>query len=109
MFKRGLPIKPWIQNSQRKIHKCEAQHWTSWDIGFLYIFPYDDMDLLEGYFVPEYQKEIFHNPMEPMEPLDSPPSDPPAMKIPLWLCNTLQDLERHVRAKETFRERNTPW
>ena len=46
--------------------------------------------------------------MDPMDPLDSPPSDPPAMKIPLWLCNTLHDLERHVRAKETFRERNTP-
>ena len=46
--------------------------------------------------------------MKPMDPLDSPPSDPSTMKIPLWLCNTLHNLERHVRVKETFRERNTP-
>ena len=45
--------------------------------------------------------------MEPMDPLDSPPSDPPAMEIPLWLCDTLHDVERHVHAKATFRERNT--
>ena len=43
------------------------------------------MDLLEGPFVPEFEKDIVDDPMEPMDPLDPPPSDPLARKRPLWL------------------------
>jgi len=56
----------------------------------------DDMDILEGPFVPKSKKDIVDDPMEPMDPLDPPPSDPPTRKITLWLKDILQDAERHV-------------
>jgi len=59
----------------------------------------DDMDILEGPFVPKFEKDIVDDPMEPMDPLDPPPSDPPTRKITLWLKETLQDVERHVVAR----------
>ena len=41
---------------------------------------------------------------DPMEPLDPPPCDPPTRKRPSWLRDTLQDVERHIIARGTFRE-----
>jgi len=68
----------------------------------------DDMDLLEGPFVQESEKDIVDDLVEPLDPLDSPPSDPLARKRPLWLCGTLQDVERYVFSKRAFRESKKP-
>lgn len=68
----------------------------------------DDMDLLECPYVPKPKKYVIDDPMEPMDPLDPTPCDPPTKKRSLWLRNTLQDVERHVAAKGTFRERKEP-
>jgi len=46
--------------------------------------------------------------MEPMDPLDPPPSGPLAKKRPLWLRDTLQYTERYVLAKRAFRESKKP-
>ena len=35
-------------------------------------------------------------PMEPMDPLDSPPYDPLAKRRSLWLRDTLHDVDKHV-------------
>lgn len=64
----------------------------------------DDMDRLEGPSLDETSKYIVDDLMEPMDSLDSPRSDPLARKRPLWLHDTLQNVERHVPAKATFRE-----
>lgn len=48
-----------------------------------------DMDILDGPFVPEFETDIVNDPMEPIDPLDSPLSNPPTRKKPLWLCDTL--------------------
>lgn len=50
----------------------------------------------------EYDKDIVANPMELMDPLDTPPSDPLAWNRPVWLHYTLQDAERYVPSKRTF-------
>jgi len=45
---------------------------------------------------------------EPMEPMDPPPCDPPSNKRrPLWLRDTLQDVDKHVAPRGTFREQET--
>lgn len=67
----------------------------------------DDMDILEGPFVPGFE-DIDDDPMEPMDPLDPPPCDPPARKRSLWLKDRLQDVEKHVVARGTFRESKKP-
>eukprot|EP00253_Pinus_taeda_P023968 PITA_23968 len=59
----------------------------------------DERDLREGPSVPESEKDIFYDPMERMDPLDSPPSNSPTRKIHLWLCDTLLDAERHAAAR----------
>ena len=46
--------------------------------------------------------------MEPMDPLDPPPTNPPIRKRPLWLCDTLQDNERQVLIQRSFRESKKP-
>jgi len=55
----------------------------------------DDMDILEGPFVPKSEKDIVDDPMEPMDPLDPPPSDPLARKIHFGsktYCKMLRDM-----------------
>lgn len=47
--------------------------------------------------------------MEPMDPLDTPPCDLLTRKRPLWLHDTLQDVERHVVVRGFFRERKNPY
>lgn len=45
-----------------------------------------------------------------MDPLDPPPSDPPARKRSLWIWDTLQDTEKHILAKGNFTEsKNSCW
>ena len=56
----------------------------------------DDMDILDGPYMLEYETNIVDDPMELMDPLYPPPSDPPTRKRPLWLCDTLRDDERQV-------------
>jgi len=63
------------------------------------------MDLLEGPSMPEYEKDMVDYPMDPLDP---PPSDPPTRKRPLWLQDTLQDVEKHIPARGTFRESTNP-
>lgn len=48
-----------------------------------------DIDILEGPSLTESEKEIVDDPMEPINPLDPPPSDPPTRKRPLCLKYTL--------------------
>ena len=41
----------------------------------------------------------------PMDPIDPPPSEPfTSKKRPLWLKNTLEDAEKHIAPRGTFRE-----
>lgn len=47
------------------------------------------MDILDGPSMHESKRDIVDDPMEPMDPLDPPPCDPPTIKRPLWLHNTL--------------------
>jgi len=61
-------------------------------------------DFLEGPYVSESETDVVDDPLEPMDPLDPPPCDPPARQRPLWLRDTLKDIERHATAKGTFRE-----
>jgi len=68
----------------------------------------DDMDLLEGLYMPELERDVVDDPMEPMDPLDPPPCYPPTRKIVFWLCDTLQDVERHIVVRGTFRESKKP-
>lgn len=49
----------------------------------------DDMYILEGPSMLESKRDIVDDPIEPMEPLDPPPCDPPASKRPLWLRDML--------------------
>lgn len=58
--------------------------------------------------MPKSNKDIIDDLMEPTDPLDPPPSDPPSRKRPLWLKDTLQYVEKHVVASGTFRERKKP-
>jgi len=44
----------------------------------------------------------------PMDPIDPPPSKPStSRKRPLWLKDTLEDAERHIARRGTFRESKT--
>lgn len=67
-----------------------------------------DDDILEGPYVPKFEKDIVDDPVEPTDPLDRSPSDPPTRKIPLWISDNLQDSERYVPLKRTFRESKNP-
>ena len=58
--------------------------------------------------MPESKKDIVDDPMEPMDPLYSPPSAPHAKKRPLWLHDTLHDIEIKVPIQKSFRERKQP-
>lgn len=62
------------------------------------------MDISDGPFVLEFERHIVYDPMEPMNPSDPPPCDPPTRKRPLWLHDTLQDDERHIPLRISFRE-----
>lgn len=64
----------------------------------------DDMDKLEGHSMPKFEKEIFYDPMEPIDTLDPHLCDPHTRKIQLWLCDTLQDVERHIPTRRYFKE-----
>jgi len=44
----------------------------------------------------ESANDILDDPMEPVDSLDPPPSDPPTNKRPLWLRDTLQNVEINV-------------
>eukprot|EP00253_Pinus_taeda_P019079 PITA_19079 len=68
----------------------------------------NDMDTQEGPFVPRFEPDVDDDPMEPMNPLDPPTSDPSSRKRPLWFHDTLQDVERHVISRGTFRESKNP-
>jgi len=68
----------------------------------------DDMDILDGPSVLEYEIDIVDNPMEPKDPFNPPPSDSPSRKRPLWLRDTLQDVEKQVLVRRSFRERKQP-
>ena len=64
------------------------------------------MDILDGPSLPE--SNIDDDPTEPMDPLDPPPTDPPTRKRPLWLCDTLLNVERNVPIRRSFREGKQP-
>ena len=49
----------------------------------------DDMDILDGPSMFEYERDIVDDPMDPMDPLDPPLCDSSTRKMPLWLCDTL--------------------
>ena len=47
---------------------------------------------------------LANDPLEPMDPLHPPPCDPTSTRNrKLWLCDTLQDAERHASPRGTFR------
>eukprot|EP00253_Pinus_taeda_P014813 PITA_14813 len=62
-----------------------------------------DMDILDGPSVLESERDVVDDPMEPMDPLD-----PLAKKRPLLLRDTLQDGERRVPIRRSFRESKNP-
>ena len=66
------------------------------------------MDILDGPYVPESERDIVDDPMEPMDSLDPPPCDPPTRKRELWLHDTLQDDERCFRTRRSFRKSKKP-
>ena len=66
------------------------------------------MDNLDGPSMLKYETDIVDDPVEPMDPLDTPPFDPLPRKRPLWLHGSLQDGERHVPIQRSFRERKKP-
>lgn len=45
---------------------------------------------------------------DPMDPLDPSPCNPTARKRPLWLRDTLQNVKRHVVARQTFKKSKKP-
>ena len=46
---------------------------------------------------------------EPMDPIDPPPHEPFSSKRrPSWLRETLEDAERHIAPRGTFRESKKP-
>ena len=51
---------------------------------------------------------MLNEPIDSFDLLDPPPSDPPSKGRPLWLRDTLQDVERYILARGTFRESKTP-
>lgn len=63
----------------------------------------DDWDILYGPSVPTF--DIVDDPMEPMDPIYPPPSDPPTRKRPLQLSDTLQNDQRNVPIRRSFKER----
>jgi len=45
----------------------------------------------------------------PMDPIDPPPHEPSSSKRrPPWLKDTLEDAERHIAPRRTFRESKKP-
>ena len=68
----------------------------------------DDYDKDNLDFTSMPKLEDIDTPMEPMDPLDAPPSDFPSRKTPLWLCDTLQDTKRNIPIHRSFRERKEP-
>ena len=68
----------------------------------------DDMDNLAGPSMLESKRDIIEYPMEPMDPLDPPSCDLPIRKKPLWLHDKLQDDERCVLIRRSFRESKKP-
>lgn len=46
--------------------------------------------------------------MGSMDPVNPPPHDPRTRKRPLWLRDTLQDVEEHATPRGTFRESKKP-
>jgi len=66
----------------------------------------DAMDVQEETPMPKSEPNLADDPMEPMDP---PPCDPPARKRLLWLHDTLQDAERYVVARRTFKESMKPY
>ena len=54
----------------------------------------DDWDILDGSYPPK--SDMVDDPIEPMDFLDPPPSDPPCKKRLVWLRDMLPDIERNV-------------
>lgn len=45
----------------------------------------------------------------PMDPIDPPPSEPYTTRMrPLWLKDTLEDVEKHIAPRGTFHESKKP-
>eukprot|EP00253_Pinus_taeda_P021630 PITA_21630 len=64
-------------------------------------------DTLDAQEDPEPEPDLVDEPMKPMDPLD-PSCDPPARKRPLWLRDTLQDVDIHATPRGTFKESKKP-
>jgi len=45
---------------------------------------------------------------KPMDPIDAPPHEPSSKRRPSWLRETLEDVERHIAPRGTFRESKKP-
>ena len=55
------------------------------------------------------EDETMPNVDEPMDPIDPPPHEPSSSKRrPSWLRETLEDAERHIAPRGTFRESKKP-
>ena len=53
----------------------------------------------------EKEDETMSNVGEPMDPIDPPPQGPSSSKRrPSWLRETLEDAERHIAPRGTFRD-----
>lgn len=55
-----------------------------------------------------HEPYVVDDPMQPIHLLDPLSCDPLARKRHIWLCDTLQDVERHVAARGTFRKSKNP-
>lgn len=63
----------------------------------------DDVDV-EKQDEPPFD-ELMPNVEGPMDPIHPPPSEPTtSRKRPLWLKDTLEDAEKHIAPRGTFRE-----
>lgn len=58
--------------------------------------------------MPDSTTDIVDDPMESMDPLDSPPNITPTRKRPLWFHDTLQDVDSDAPIRIPFRERKKP-
>ena len=57
----------------------------------------DVIDVQEEPHIPKIEFDLADEHMVTTDPLDPPMFDPPStIKTPLWLHDTLQDVERHV-------------
>eukprot|EP00253_Pinus_taeda_P007593 PITA_07593 len=102
----GCPVYFYVP--KQKWNKLEDLGKKARDTAFPFANVHRQDDAFEIQEGPESELDLVDEPMEPIGPLDPPPWDPPIRKRPLWLCDTLQDADRHVAPRGTFRGSKKP-